>query len=79
MRIGILLSRVRAEEKLLIAACERLGCAPNETLYVGDSPIADFGGAETGVHGRGDGAQPGQACIFFRASFRRQVQRLASL
>lgn len=30
---------------VFLAACERLGCAPNETLYVGDSPIADVGGA----------------------------------
>ena len=29
---------------VFLAACERLGCAPNETLYVGDSPIADVGG-----------------------------------
>jgi len=30
---------------VFLAACERLGTAPNETLYVGDSPIADVGGA----------------------------------
>ena len=30
---------------VFLAACERLGCHPNETLYVGDSPIADVGGA----------------------------------
>jgi 2-haloalkanoic acid dehalogenase type II len=30
---------------VFLAACERLGCTPNETLYVGDSPIADVGGA----------------------------------
>ena len=30
---------------VFLAACERLGCAPAETLYVGDSPIADVGGA----------------------------------
>jgi 2-haloalkanoic acid dehalogenase type II len=30
---------------VFLAACERLGCLPNETLYVGDSPIADVGGA----------------------------------
>jgi 2-haloalkanoic acid dehalogenase type II len=28
-----------------LAACDRLQCEPNETLYVGDSPIADVGGA----------------------------------
>jgi 2-haloalkanoic acid dehalogenase type II len=30
---------------VFLAACERLGFSPNETLYVGDSPIADVGGA----------------------------------
>jgi 2-haloalkanoic acid dehalogenase type II len=30
---------------VFLDACERLGCDPNETLYVGDSPIADVGGA----------------------------------
>lgn len=30
---------------VFLAACERLGTEPNETLYVGDSPIADVGGA----------------------------------
>jgi 2-haloalkanoic acid dehalogenase type II len=30
---------------VFLAACERLHCTPNETLYVGDSPIADVGGA----------------------------------
>ena len=30
---------------VFLAACERLGVAPNETLYVGDSAIADVGGA----------------------------------
>jgi FMN hydrolase / 5-amino-6-(5-phospho-D-ribitylamino)uracil phosphatase len=30
---------------VFLAACERLHCEPNETLYVGDSPIADVGGA----------------------------------
>ncbi len=30
---------------VFLAACERLGTAPDETLYVGDSPIADVGGA----------------------------------
>ena len=36
---------------VFLAACERLGTAPNETLYVGDSPIADVGGAHNaGLH-----------------------------
>jgi 2-haloalkanoic acid dehalogenase type II len=30
---------------IFLAACNRLHCEPNETLYVGDSPIADVGGA----------------------------------
>jgi 2-haloalkanoic acid dehalogenase type II len=30
---------------VFLAACDLLHCEPNETLYVGDSPIADVGGA----------------------------------